>query len=148
MNKIESGIFDNSQMINDISNSVDDMGRDIRQLENKVEKEIEQSLENVQSIIDTEVSTMQRNIRSLQKKVNENTRSISDNADLDIIQDSSIRALRRKVSVLEMLADGGSGVVIMALANVTDTNVTTLPDHDVDIRYEYSASYDTAYLHR
>ena len=144
MNKIESGIFDNSQMINDISNSVDDMGRDIRQLENKVEKEIEQSLENVQNIIDTEVSTMKRNIRSLQKKVNENTRSISDNTDVDIIQDSSIRALRRKVSVLEMLADGGSGVVIMALANVTDTNVTTLPDHDVDIRYEYSASYDTA----
>ena len=144
MNKIESGIFDNSQMINDISNSVDDMGRDIRQLENKVEREIEQNLENVQNVIDTEVSTMQRNIRSLQKKVNENTRNISDNNDNDIIQDSSIRALRRKVSVLEMLADGGSGVVIMALANVTDTNVTTLPDHDVDIRYEYSASYDTA----
>ena len=144
MNKIESGIFDNSQMINDISNSVDDMGRDIRQLENKVEREIEQSLENVQNVIDTEVSTMQRNIRSLQRKVNENTQNISDNADVDIIQDSSIRALRRKVSVLEMLADGGSGVVIMALANVTDVNVTTLPDHDVDIRYEYSASYDTA----
>lgn len=144
MNKIESGIFDNSQIINDISNSVDDMGRDIRQLENKLENEIEQNLENVQNIIDTEVSTMQRNIRSLQKKVNENTRNISDNNDNDIIQDSSIRALRRKVSVLEMLADGGSGVVIMALANVTDTNVTTLPDHDVDIRYEYSASYDTA----
>lgn len=144
MNKIESGIFDNSQMINDISNSVDDMGRDIRQLENKVEREIEQNLENVQNVIDTEVSTMQRNIRSLQRKVNENTRNISDNNDNDIIQDSSIRALRRKVSVLEMLADGGSGVVIMALANVTDTNVTTLPDHDVDIRYEYSASYDTA----
>ena len=144
MNKIESGIFDNSQMINDISNSVDDMGRDIRQLENKVEREIEQSLENVQNVIDTEVSTMQRNIRSLQRKVNENTQNISNNADIDIIQDSSIRALRRKVSVLEMLADGGSGVVIMALANVTDINVTTLPDHDVDIRYEYSASYDTA----
>lgn len=144
MNKIESGIFDNNQMINDISNSVNDMGRDIRQLENKLEDEIEQSLENVQNVIDTEVSTMQRNIRSLQKKVNENTRSISDNTDVDIVQDSSIRALRRKVSVLEMLADGGSGVVIMALANVTDTNVTTLPDHDVDIRYEYSASYDTA----
>ena len=144
MNKIESGIFDNSQIINDISNSVDDMGRDIRQLENKIERDIEQNLENVQNIIDTEVSTMQRNIRSLQKKVNENTRSISDNTDIDIIQDSSIRALRRKVSVLEMLADGGSGVVIMALANVTDVNVTTLPDHDVDIRYEYSASYDTA----
>ena len=144
MNKIESGIFDNSQMINDISNSVDDMGRDIRQLENKLEDEIEQSLENVQNVIDTEVSTMQRNIRSLQRKVNENTQNISDNTDNDIIQDSSIRALRRKVSVLEMLADGGSGVVIMALANVTDTNVTTLPDHDVDIRYEYSASYDTA----
>ena len=144
MNKIESGIFDNSQIINDISNSVDDMGRDIRQLENKLENEIEQNLENVQNIIDTEVSTMQRNIRSLQKKVNENTRNISDNNDNDIIQDSSIRALRRKVSVLEMLADGGSGVVIMALANVTDANITTLPDHDVDIRYEYSASYDTA----
>lgn len=144
MNKIESGIFDNSQIINDISNNVDDMGRDIRQLENKVEREIEQNLENVQNVIDTEVSTMQRNIRSLQKKVNENTRNISDNNDNDIIQDSSIRALRRKVSVLEMLADGGSGVVIMALANVTDINVTTLPDHDVDIRYEYSASYDTA----
>ena len=144
MNKIESGIFDNSQIINNISNSVDDMGRDIRQLENKLENEIEQNLENVQNIIDTEVSTMQRNIRSLQKKVNENTRNISDNNDNDIIQDSSIRALRRKVSVLEMLADGGSGVVIMALANVTDINITTLPDHDVDLRYEYSASYDTA----
>ena len=144
MNKIESGIFDNSQMINDVSNSVDDMSRDIRQIENKIEREIEQNLENVQNVIDTEVSTIQRNIRSLQRKVNENTQSISDNADLDIIQDSSIRALRRKVSVLEMLADGGSGVVIMALANITDMNVTTLPDHDVNIRYEYSASYDTA----
>lgn len=144
MNKIESGIFDNSQIINDVSNTVDDMGRDIRQIENKIEREIEENLENVQNIINTEVSTMQRNIRSLQRKVNENTQNISDNADNDIIQDSSIRALRRKVSVLEMLADGGSGVVIMALANVTDVNVTTLPDHDVDIRYEYSASYDTA----
>lgn len=144
MNKIESGIFDNSQIINDISNTVDDMGRDIRQIENKIEREIEENLENVQNIINTEVSTMQRNIRSLQRKVNENTQNISDNADNDIIQDSSIRALRRKVSVLEMLADGGSGVVIMALANVTDINATTLPDHDVDIRYEYSASYDTA----
>ena len=144
MNKIESAIFDNSQIINDVSNAVDDMGRDIRQLENKIEREIEENLENIQNVIDTEVSTMQRNIRSLQKKVNENTQSISDNADLDTIQDSSIRALKRKVSVLEMLADGGSGVVIMALANVTDINVTTLPDHDVDIRYEYSASYDTS----
>ena len=144
MNKIESGIFDNSQIINDVSNTVDDMGRDIRQIENKIEREIEENLENVQNIINTEVSTMQRNIRSLQRKVNENTQNISDNADNDIIQDSSIRALRRKVSVLEMLADGGSGVVIMALANVTDANITTLPDHDVDIRYEYSASYDTA----
>ena len=144
MNKIESGIYDNSQMINDISNSVDDMGRDVRQLEKKVGQEIEQNLQNVQNVIDTEVTAMQRNIRSLQKKVNENTKNISDNNDNDIIQDSSIRAIRRKVSVLEMYADGGSGVVIMSLANVTDINTTTLPDKDVNLRYEYAASYDTA----
>ena len=144
MNKIESGIYDNSQMINDMSNSVDDMGRDIRQLEKKIGQEIEQNLQNVQNVIDTEVTAMQRNIRSLQKKVNENTKNISDNNDNDIIQDSSIRAIRRKVSVLEMYADGGSGVVIMSLANVTDINTTTLPDKDVNLRYEYAASYDTA----
>lgn len=144
MNKIESGIHDNSQMINDISNSVDDMGRDVRQLKNKIGQEIEQNLQNVQNVIDTEVSSMQRSIRSLQKKVNENTKNISDNTNNDIVQDSSIRAVKRRVSVLEMYADGGSGVVIMSLANVTDTNVTTLPDKDVNLRYEYAASYDTA----
>lgn len=70
---------------------------------------------------------------------------ITLNADVEG-HTKSIRTLKNDVNALKQYGGGGGGgggVVIMTLTPITELNLTALPNQEVLLEYEYSASFDS-----